>query len=86
MLSLIINWDDLVALPESVALPSVFCRALGKEAFVEWRTLQSPALDNERVYREQDSHHRNTLDKDIFVECQTLGEGGARQRTISSRL
>jgi hypothetical protein len=37
-------------------------------------TRQSPALGNDRVYREQDSRHRNTLDKDVFAECQTLGE------------
>jgi hypothetical protein len=37
-------------------------------------TRQSPTLGNDHVYREQDSRHRNTLDKEIFVECQTLGE------------
>ena len=68
------------------ALPSVFSRVLGKESFAEWRTRQSPALGNERVYREQDSWHRNTLGKDIIAECQTLVEGGAGQRTVSSRL
>jgi hypothetical protein len=45
-------------------------------------TRQSPALGNDRVYREQDSRHKNTLDKEIFVECQTLGE---RQRSAKSR-
>jgi hypothetical protein len=68
------------------SLPSAFCRALGKEAFAESRTRQSPALGNDHVCREQDSQQRNTLDKDIFAECQTLGEGGARQRAVSSRL
>jgi hypothetical protein len=57
------------------SLLSAFCRALGKEAFVECRTRQSPALCNDRVYQEQGSQHRNTL-----------GEGGTRQRAISSRL
>jgi hypothetical protein len=79
-------------LPESVALPSArlfvecFCRALGKEAFAESRTRQSPALGNDSVCREQDSRHRNTLGKDVFAECQTLGEGGTRQKVVSSRL
>jgi hypothetical protein len=68
------------------ALPSAFYRALGKETFVECRTRQSIALGNENFYREQDSRQRITLDKGIFAECQTLGEGGARQRTVSSRL
>jgi hypothetical protein len=57
------------------ALPSAFYRALDKESFAERRTRQSPALDKDRVCREQDSRHRNTLGKDIFAECQTLGEG-----------
>jgi hypothetical protein len=68
------------------SLPSAFCRALGKEAFAEYHTRKSPALGNELVYRVQDSRHRNTLGKDIFAECQTLGEGGSRQRVVSSRL
>jgi hypothetical protein len=76
----------VASLPESVALSSAFCRALGKEAFVEHHTRQSPALGKDHVCREQDSRHRNTLDKDIFAECQKLGEGGARQRAINSRL
>jgi hypothetical protein len=40
------------ALPESGALLSAFCRALGKEVFTECRTRQIPALGNDRVYRE----------------------------------
>jgi hypothetical protein len=64
------------------ALPSVFCRALGKEVFVECHTRQSPALGNDHVYREQDSRHRKTLGKDIFAKCQTLGE---RQRSAKGR-
>jgi hypothetical protein len=36
---------------------------IGIRGFVECRTRQSPALGNERVYREQDSRHRNTLGK-----------------------
>jgi hypothetical protein len=54
--------------------------------FVECRTRQNPALGNEHVYREQDSRHRNTLGKNLFAECQTLGEGDARQRTVNDRL
>jgi hypothetical protein len=69
-----------------VVLPSAFCRTLGKEDFVECCTRQSPALGNDGVYREQDSRHRNALDKVFFAECQTLGEGDARQRAINSRL
>jgi hypothetical protein len=68
------------------ALPSAFCRALGKEAFAESRTRQSPTLGNDHVYRVQDTRYRNTLDKDSFVECQTLDKDGARQRAVSGRL
>jgi hypothetical protein len=64
------------------ALPSVFCRALGKAFFVECHTRQSPTLGNDHVYREQDSRHKKTLGKDNFVECQTLGE---EQRSAKSR-
>jgi hypothetical protein len=67
---------DHISLPESVAL----------RTFTECHTRQSPALGNERVYREQDSRYKITLSKDIFAERQTLGEGGTRQRTVSSRL
>jgi hypothetical protein len=45
-------------------------------------TRQSTALSNDCVYREQDSQHRNTLGKEIFAECQTLGE---RQRSTKGR-
>jgi hypothetical protein len=34
----------------------------------------APTLGNNHVYREQDSRHRKTLDKDGFAKCQTLGE------------
>ena len=68
------------------ALPSAFCRALGKEAFAESRTWQSLALGNELVYRVRDTRHKNTLGKESFVECLTLGEGGSRQRVVSGRL
>jgi hypothetical protein len=58
------------ALPESDALPSARlfaeCILLG--------TRQSPALGNDRVYREQDSRQRKTLDKDNFAERQALDE------------
>jgi hypothetical protein len=57
------------------ALPSAFCWALGKEAFAESRTRQSPALGNELVYRVQNTRYRNTL-----------GEGGSRQRAVSGHL
>jgi hypothetical protein len=68
------------------ALPSAFCRALGKEVFVECRTRQSPALGNDRVYREQGSRHRNTLGKETCAECQHSTKNGHRQRAVSSRL
>jgi hypothetical protein len=67
------------------ALPSAFCRALGKDGFAESRTRQIPALGNELVYRVQDTRHRRTLGKDMFAECQTLSKGGARQRAVSGR-
>jgi hypothetical protein len=57
------------------ALPSTFCRTLGKEFFVKCRTQQSSALGNDGVCREQDSRQRNTLGKGFFAQCQTLGEG-----------
>jgi hypothetical protein len=66
-------------------LPSVFCRALGKEGFAESRTRQSSALGNEPLYRVQDTRHRTALGKDMFVECQTLGKESARQRAVSGR-
>jgi hypothetical protein len=50
-------------IPEFVALLSVRRFA---ECFLSG-TRQSPDLGNERVYREQDSWHRNTLDKDISL-------------------
>jgi hypothetical protein len=67
------------------ALLSAFCRALVKGGFAESRTRRSPALGNELVYRVQDTRHRKTLGKDMFVECQTLGKGGARQKAVSGR-
>jgi hypothetical protein len=60
------------------SLPSAFSRALGKSAFVESHTRQSPALGNELVYRVQDTRHRKTLGKDRFAECETLGKGESR--------
>jgi hypothetical protein len=66
------------SLPESRTLPSV-------ERFAESRTRRIPALGNELVYRVQDTRHKRTLGKDMFVECQTLGKGGARQRAVSGR-
>jgi hypothetical protein len=51
------------------ALPSAFCRTLGKDFFVENRTRQHPTLGNEVVYRVQDTWYRThsakaTLDKE----------------------
>jgi hypothetical protein len=51
--------------------------ALDKEVFAERQTRQSTTLGNDHVYREQDSRHRKTLDKDSFAECQTLGKGSS---------
>jgi hypothetical protein len=68
-----------------VSLPSAFYRALGKEDFAESRTRQSTALGNELVYRVQDTRHRTTLGKDLFVECQTFSKEGARQKAVSGR-
>jgi hypothetical protein len=45
-----IEVDTVSSLPESGRLPSAFSRALGKAAFAESRTRQSPALGNELVY------------------------------------
>jgi hypothetical protein len=33
------------------------------------KSLPSAALDNDRVYWEQDFRHRNTLGTEIFAEC-----------------
>jgi hypothetical protein len=52
------------------ALPSAFCRALGK------------VLLSVMTAFKQNSQHRNTLGKKIFAECQTLGEW---QRSAKSR-
>jgi hypothetical protein len=60
----------MYTLPRSGSLPSA---RLFAECFL-LGTRQSPALGNDLVCREQDSQHRNTLDKESFVECQTLGE------------
>jgi hypothetical protein len=68
------------------ALSSAFCRALGEESFAESRTQQSPTLGNDPLCRVQDTRYKNTLGKDIFAECRTLGKGGARQRAVSGRL
>jgi hypothetical protein len=64
------------------ALPIAFCRALGKKVFVECRTRHSPTLSNDHICREQDSRHMQTLDKDRYAECQTLGE---RRRSAKDR-
>jgi hypothetical protein len=69
-------------LPESGPLPSAGGFA---ECFLSG-TRQSPALGTELVYRVQDTRHRETLGKDCFVERQTLGKDGARQRAVNGRL
>jgi hypothetical protein len=69
-------------LPSARRFAEFFYRALCKKIFVECRTQQSTALGNDRVYREHDSRHRNTLRKDIFDKCQTLGEW---RRSVKSR-
>jgi hypothetical protein len=68
------------------ALPGAFYRALGKEAFAESRTRQSPTLGKELVYQGRDTRHRETLGKYFFAEWQTLDKDGARQRALSGRL
>jgi hypothetical protein len=72
---------NIQLLPESGTLASVFCRTLGKGGFTESRTPRIPTLDNELVYRVQDTRHRRTLGKDMFA----LDKGGARQRAVSGR-
>jgi hypothetical protein len=64
----------------SASLPSAFCRALGKEGFVECHTRQSSALGNEPLYRVQDTRHRTTLGKDMLPSVKhstkkALGKG-----------
>jgi hypothetical protein len=66
-------------LPESGSLPSarrfVECFLSGtRQRLAECCPRQSPTLGNDRVYREQYSWHRNTLGKEVFAECRTLGE------------
>ena len=56
------------------ALPSAFYRALDKAVFAEGRTRQSSNLGGDHVYRAHDTWHRETLGKECFAECQTLGE------------
>ena len=70
----------------SAALPSAFYRALGKADFAERRTRQRPALGKELIYRVQDTRHSEALDKECFVERQTLDKDGSRQRAVSGRL
>jgi hypothetical protein len=61
----------------SDSLPSVFCRALGKEGFTESHTRQSLTLDNELIYRVQDTRHRTTLGKDMHSAKKALGKGSS---------
>jgi hypothetical protein len=68
------------------ALPSAFYRALGKDAFAERRTRQSPTLGKDLIYRVQDTRHSQALSKDCFAESQTLGKDGSRQRAVSGHL
>jgi hypothetical protein len=70
----------LHALPEFEALPSV---GLFAECLLSG-TWQS-RLCREPHSAKLGSRHRTTLGKDTFVECETLGKGGARQRAVSGR-
>jgi hypothetical protein len=56
------------------ALPSAICQVLDKEFFVNYHTRRTNTLDNDLLYRVWDTRHLQTLDKDLFAECQTLGE------------
>jgi hypothetical protein len=67
-------------------LPSAFYQALSKADFAERRTRQSPMLGKDLIYRVQDTRHNQALGKDCFVESQTLGKDGSRQRAVSGRL
>jgi hypothetical protein len=71
-----------LTLPESGPLPSAGGFA---ECFLSG-TRQSPALGKEFVYRVQDTRHSEALDKECFVERQTLDKDGSRQRAVSGRL
>jgi hypothetical protein len=77
---------SLVSLPESGTLPSAgrFAECL-LSGTRQSRTRRIPALGNKLVYRVQDTRHMRTLGKEMFAECQTLGNGGAQQRTVSGR-
>jgi hypothetical protein len=84
---LTIHTFTLHTLPESESLPSAWRFAecflsgtLGKEAFAECRTRQSPALGNDGVCREQDSRHRS------LPSAKHSAKGGSRQRTVMRRL
>jgi hypothetical protein len=56
------------------ALPSAFCRALGKAYFPKCHSRRNTTLGNDLVYRERDTQYRKTLGKDHFVVCQTLSK------------
>jgi hypothetical protein len=65
--------------------------ALGKEAFAECRTRQSPALGNDDVCREQDSRHRSLPSakhsaKISLPSAKHSAKGDSRQRTVRRRL
>jgi hypothetical protein len=74
----------LCQVPES--LPSAFYQALGKDCFAECHPRQSPTLGNDPVYPVQDTRHNEALGKEPFVERQTLGKDGSRQRAVSGCL
>jgi hypothetical protein len=67
------------------ALSNVFCRALDKEVFAECCSRQSPALGNDRIYREQDSRQRNTLGKEIFAQTLDERQRSAKGSQLSSK-
>jgi hypothetical protein len=79
------NTTGICAFTECQPLCRVLFSALGKAAFAESRTRQSPTLGNELVYPVQDTRYRKTLDKDAFAEWQTLGKEDSRQRAVSGR-
>jgi hypothetical protein len=85
LLTYCLHYQNPGLCPVPASLSSAFSRAVGKAAFAESRTRQSPALGNELVYRVQDTRHRKTLGKDSFAEWQTLIKGGSQQRVISGQ-
>jgi hypothetical protein len=63
-------------------LPSVIYRALDKIVFAECHSWRKTTLDTDIFCRVRNTRHIMTLGKEIFAECQTLGE---MRRTTKSR-